>query len=254
MMARLLLALALLTLSGPAFAFHVGSTFAAAPGAGGAGRIYYVGTPLERGWDCTMCHVDPPGKIRLQVDVEPSSLFEDFRYVPGETYRFTVRLQGEHLGLQAGRSNFNALALAFADPEGIYQGGINGFDPNEFFDGRGAIASAGTRVGATDWTFQWTAPDAGIGPVSLYLGAVDGNGANSDANTTRTDPFGDDVFMAQIDFEEAPTAAAALGLPATARPSKPMLLALALLLSALAFGLSRSPAGETSDLPFRRPS
>lgn len=254
MMTRLLLVLAMLSIPSPALAFHVGSTFAAAPGAGGAGRIYYVATPLERGWDCTMCHVDPPGKISLAVDVEPSTLFDDFRYVPGETYEFTVRLLGEHLGQQAGRSNFNALALAFTNPEGIYQGSIGGFDPNEFFDGSGAIASAGTRVGATDWTFQWTAPDAGTGPVSLYLGAVDGNGANSDANTTRTDPFGDDVFMSQIHFDEAPTASAAVGPPTAAPSSKPMLLALALLLSALSLGLLRSPAGETSDLPFRRPS
>jgi hypothetical protein len=192
-----------------AWAFHVGSTFAAAPGAGGAGRIYYLGTALERGWDCTMCHSDAPGLIEAHLDVDPPELFASFQYTPERRYRFAVRLVGEHRGLNAGRSNLNGLALAFVDDAGIYQGELGGFDATEFFDGSGVLVSAGTRIAAADWTFEWTAPASGIGRVTLHLGLVDGNGAGSTGDLTRTDPFGDDVFMVAVRFDEGANGASA---------------------------------------------
>ena len=50
------------------------------------------------------------------------------------------------------------------------------------------MARAGDR---TAWPFEWTAPEAGRGPLTLYVGMLDGDGA-SDAVIGRTDPFGDD--------------------------------------------------------------
>jgi hypothetical protein len=63
------------------------------------------------------------------------------------------------------------------------------------------IVSAGQKPNLTSWTFQYTAPDPAVGPVTLYLAAVDGNGANSPPTKTLTDPFGDDVFVATVTLQ-----------------------------------------------------
>lgn len=203
----ILVALALSLIPRAAAAFHVGKTFQDPPGAGGGGGIYYLGTPLERGWNCSMCHVEAAGRIRVQLEVDPPELFSSFRYAPAASYTFKVRLVDEHRGLSSPLSNYNGLALAFTDPAGIYVGSLSGFDPNVFFNGNGVIATSGTNPGESNWTFTWTAPEGG--PVTLYLGAVDGNGAESGASATLTDPFGDDVFMATVQLDAGPTASRA---------------------------------------------
>jgi hypothetical protein len=222
----ILIAAVIATVAVDASAFHVASTFADPPGAGGAGRIFYLGRPLERGWDCTACHIDPPGRIRIGLSVEPAQLFEDFRYQLGQSYTFTVVLEGEHLGINAGTSNFNALGLSFADPEGIALGNLGGFDPNDLQEASGTLVSRGTRVGAVDWAFTWTAPeDPGAGTVVLFLGVVDGDGAQSPPDVTRTDPFGDDVFMSRVTFAEGGAATAQAhprSAPAFMRPRAPL--------------------------------
>lgn len=190
-------------------AFHVGSLFDKAPGAGGGGGIFYTGAPLERGWNCSLCHMDAPGKIRVRLAVEPSDLFQSFRYVPGQTYTFTATLDGETKGKSSPLANFNTIAVSITDSKGVSAGSIGGFAAEDFYSGGPTtITSAGQKVGVTSWQFQYTAPEASAGAVAIYLAAVDGNGANSPPTKTLTDPSGDDVFVATVKLEPGAVASA----------------------------------------------
>ena len=60
-----------LAFSGDALAFHAGSVFDKPAGAGGGGGIFYVGSATERGWNCTACHTEPAGKIRVTLTSDP---------------------------------------------------------------------------------------------------------------------------------------------------------------------------------------
>jgi hypothetical protein len=195
-----------------AAAFHAGKQFSSPPGAGGGGGIFYTGTIAERGWNCTMCHVDPPGRIRLRVKSDPPELFDSFVATPGVAYSITISMElppGEQeLGVAATRSNYNSLVTTVVDASGAPVGNYLAFAPDAFYavgNASGAttvLASAGQVLGVTEWTFGWMAPGAGTGPVSMHVAVVDGNGAGSDGSVTLTDPFGDDVAVARFDFRE----------------------------------------------------
>lgn len=200
-----------------ALAFHAGAMFDKPPGAGGGGGIFYTGAPLEHGWNCTLCHENPPGKIKVRLAVEPSDLFTTFTLKPGQTYSFTATLEGESVGVSSPLSNFNTIAASFTDEKGFPAGSIGGFAAEDFYTGGpSTIVSAGQKVGVTSWAFQYTAPDAPAGPVTFHLAAVDGNGANSPPTKTLTDPFGDDVFVAAIQFQSGASALAPRRAPALA--------------------------------------
>jgi hypothetical protein len=53
------------------------------------------------------------------------------------------------------------------------------------------------RPNTTTWTYSWTAPAAGSGPLTVYYGVVDG-----DANGKSS--LGDDVKMGTIKLVEGP--------------------------------------------------
>ncbi len=205
------LAVVLCALAGArgAHAFHAGSLFQKAAGAGGGGGIFYAGVPSERAWTCSGCHVDAPGKIRVTLDAEPRSLVTDFRYAPGATYTLTATMLGEHLGHDAPQANFNAVTIAIVDAHGAPVGSIDA-PPDDFVtSGAATIANAGQKPGQMKWTFRWTAPDAGGGSVRIHVAAVDGNGAGQLGGGTLTDPWGDDVFTGALDLDEARGASAA---------------------------------------------
>jgi hypothetical protein len=208
-LAGMLVALGCLGHARTARAYHTGVTFDRPPGAGGGGGLFYTGAPRERGWTCAACHVDPPVPVQVVVRIEPGELLVDRVYVPGQTYDLTVTLEDERLGLSAGRSNFNGMAMTIMDESGAVAGDFSGFAAEDFYvRGRSIIASSGTTVGVTEWSFRWTAPAAGRGEITLYLGVVDGNGANSPADVTLTDPFGDGVFIGYLAATESSAAAA----------------------------------------------
>lgn len=193
---------------GRAHAFHVGSTFDAIPGKGGAGGIFYTGAPTERGYTCAACHLAPEGKIRVGLSTTPPGLFENRRYTAGQAYVVTVRLLNEHRGLSSARSNFNGFAAVFLDGKKQHAGRVSGFAPDEYYaSGNALIASAGKTVGTATWSFTWTAPAAGAGALSFYIGMVDGNGADSPPTQTLTDPLGDDVITASLVLSDGSTAA-----------------------------------------------
>lgn len=130
-------------------------------------------------------------------------LFADRAYTPGATYSITVRIEEERLGLGASRSNFNAMALTVLDAEGVPSGTLGGYDAARFYSrGSAILASSSTVVGEMEWSFTWTAPEAGSGEVVFYLGVVDGDGAGSGPSETLTDPFGDDAAMGRIVLRE----------------------------------------------------
>ena len=58
------------------------------------------------------------------------------------------------------------------------------------------------RNDPTRWHLWWTAPQAGSGPVTLYVAAVDGNGGSGSADNDQ-DPYGDDTVDAQFFIPEA---------------------------------------------------
>lgn len=211
-----------------ALAFHSGSVFDKPPGAGGGGGIFYTGAPLERGWTCSLCHTGAPGKVKLKLRVEPKELFDSFTYVPGQTYTFTAKLEGESVGMGSPLSNYNAIAVAITDEKGFSVGSIGGFKPEDFYAGNPTeIASAGQKPGETSWTFAYTAPDPPAGTLTIYLAAVDGNGADSPPTKTLTDPFGDDVFTGTVTLKQGGTASLPGGSPPSEAPAVTMAAALA---------------------------
>jgi hypothetical protein len=84
-------------------------------------------------------------------------------------------------------------------------------DGDAVFANRAHSTTAGqsqvvVRNDPTRWHLWWTAPQAGSGPVTLYIAAVDGNGGSGAADNDQ-DPYGDDTVDAQIFIPEAGTAA-----------------------------------------------
>jgi hypothetical protein len=84
--------------------------------------------------------------------------------------------------------------LVAPDGDAIFGEKVYSTDPN--------MPKAVPKNGANSWTFYWTAPPAGTGPLTVYVAAVDGNGgAGSAANDQ--DPYGDDTVSASFFLREA---------------------------------------------------
>ncbi len=196
-----------------AFAFHAGQTFSDPPGAGGGGGIFYLGTPKERGWDCSMCHQSAPGRIRLRLSSDPPELFESFQFRPGIRYAVTVAMEidggADELGVGS-PGNTNALSATFEDDEGMASGLTTGVATDWSVTNGVILTSKGTTSGVRTFVFNWFAPEAAVAkPTTFYLGLVDGNGGA--AQDTFTDPLGDDVFMTHVRFTPVDAAPASSG-------------------------------------------
>lgn len=203
-------AIALVAAPAAGHAFHNGSVFDRAPGAGGGGGLFYTGSRRERGWDCTACHTAPRGRLRVDISSQPPELIADGRFRANTAYAITIAMrdpQGQ-LGLASTRSNYNGIAATVLDGAGAPAGTIGGFDPGRFYArGTSILASDSTTNNETSWSFTWTAPPAAPGPITINLGVVDGNGAGVGGASTLTDPLGDDVaihaFVVQGDASAA---------------------------------------------------
>lgn len=192
--------------SGTALAFHTGNTFDLQPGSGGGGGLFYTGSPRERGWTCAACHLGAPLRTRVNAGSDPPDLLAGRSYSPGQRYRLTFVLENEHAGIASTRSNYNTIAISSLTAQGLVTGSFSGYAAEDFYArGTSILASAGRTPNQTSWAFDWTAPAAGTGPVRFYIAVVDGNGANSDPNTTLTDPFGDDIAVGELAFSEGGT-------------------------------------------------
>ncbi len=200
--AATLACLALAVTPGPAHAFHAADTFDAPALDGGGGRQYFTGAPRERGYDCTICHTDATGEIRMALASEPPELATDHRYVAGRTYRLTVALTSAHRGLGAPRDR-NGFALEIVDEDGAPAGMLAATEAGVSIAPEARVAlSDGQRLGQSVWTLSWTAPPDG--PVRLHVAGVDGDGGGSDA-TDGSDPYGDDAWSGAFAAVEAST-------------------------------------------------
>jgi hypothetical protein len=210
----------------------------------GAGGLIGTGGAKDRGITCAHCHTQSQGLISVKVDFTPAlpTVGGQTTYSPGQQYQVSVKLLGEHLGLSGcGQytANVNNFAAAFEDGTGKPTG-VLGSDSGQssascpaalpkpingttvLWGDCHAITSAG-KPDQTSWSFTWTAPAAGTGPVRLHYGAVDGNCDMMSMN--------DDVRAGSMTLGEA---SAALTPP----PAREGRVRLALLLGLVPVGLA----------------
>jgi hypothetical protein len=185
-----------------ALAFKAGADFQKPAASGGGSGLLFTGAPAYRRWNCTICHEKAPGQIRIGMDVEPRSLLDQRAYEPGRAYTVTLSLTGQHRG-DSSALNTNGFALTIADASGAPAGSLSGYDANELGPGNNdaEIVTTGLFEKRTSWRFVWTAPPLGTGPVSFYVGMVDGDGA-SRTDVRTSDPLNDDVAVGEIRFRE----------------------------------------------------
>jgi hypothetical protein len=183
-----------------ASAFYARGYFGVSADLGGGGRLYYTGSPIERGWDCTACHVDAPGIVRVSFVTDPPELISERRYVPGVSYNIDAVLENETRGLDAKYNSNGMLAEISSGNEAAGQ--LQSGPGTELLENGRVVGSTSDTIGSRKWTFTWTAPARGTGPVTIYLGAVDGDGAG-DRDTARQDHLGDDVYVARLTLSES---------------------------------------------------
>jgi hypothetical protein len=167
----------------------------------GGGGIIATGGATDYYLTCANCHIrsDPSryGLIDLQLTFAPAlmSVGGAEAYQPLQTYTVTVNMIGEHLGMSGcdpTAKNVNNFAATFEDGNGQRVGLLQSDSgqssascPMTIPDGAPlnttvmmgdchAIWASGNE-NLTQWTFMWTAPAAGSGPITAYYAGVDGN-------------------------------------------------------------------------------
>lgn len=114
----------------------------------------YTGSPGD-GKDCTFCH---GGSVAPVIGWITSNIWPE-GYLPGETYDITVTLNG------SGRKGF---LVSPQDGSGNIYGQLIAGQGSKLA-GTGYIThNSSTTSNPATWSFQWTAPEAGSGTVTLY--------------------------------------------------------------------------------------
>lgn len=183
----------------------------------GGGGIYGTGSSQDKGITCAQCHVKAQGLIDATITPTPAwqNIAGQLAYKPGQTYSITVQMVGEHLGLSnpGMNDNLNGMAMAFENAAAQSVGMLASDTPGNSASSCPVAAPGATPSGTTyvygpagtgcktvvfvpkpsltAWTFSWTAPVAGAGPVIGYYSVVDGdhNGKSS---------LDDDVKVGQL--------------------------------------------------------
>jgi hypothetical protein len=209
MRTRLLIVLVLLSAawSGAAKAFPF-SKFMHMPAAGEAGinragsaGIYGTGGKQDHGIKCSSCHIK--GKGQIDVSIVPSPAWQDVGgqegYKPGQKYDITINLLNEHLHSTANDDN-NGFGFTIEDAAGKLSGVLQSssgqtssscpatdpFPTNGNTAGQNSVMYGdchgimhlphpAASVPFTKWTFTWTAPAAGKGDLTMFVGVVDGD-------------------------------------------------------------------------------
>lgn len=186
-------------------------------GRAGAGGIYGMGGATDFNITCANCHTGGKGQIGATITPSPAwaKVNNVDAYAPGQKYAITVTLTGEHLGLNQGTNNLNGFALTFEDQGGKVRGvfesdtspPVNSMNcPQKYPD---TDPPSGTtyvygdchgvifipRDNIVTWKFNWTAPAAGAGPLTIFYGVVDGD-------THGDSSLKDDVKMGTIKLVE----------------------------------------------------
>lgn len=196
----------------------------------GAGGYYGTGSATDFGVRCSHCHVtspgDPPPAVTAIVDAVPpfGNVGGNRGYTPGTTYRLTIRQIGDRIGLPPAMRNINGIAATIEDSNGRVAGQLRPdgvvVSPCPSAPPWGTGSSVPTRPasyagrtttvygdchavlslgdpGRTTWTFDWVAPAAGSGTLTLFLGLVDGG-----AGPRGLSSFQDDVFERSYPLHE----------------------------------------------------
>lgn len=116
----------------------------------------YTGSPGD-GQNCTACHNGTASTVQnwITSDVDPSG------YLPGQTYTITVTVSG---------SGAKGFEVSPQDAAGNFYGTLILGTGTEFAGGNSDYIthSGSSNSNPKIWTFQWVAPDAGSGPVTMY--------------------------------------------------------------------------------------
>lgn len=188
-------------------------------GRAGAGGIYGMGSARDFGITCAHCHIKAEGLISATITPTPAwgTVNGSSSYKPGQKYSITVAMTGEHKGLNQMNNNLNGMAITVEDQAGKVKGLFES-DTSPVVKSDACPSSypaqnpaAGTtylygdchgvfyipRPNTTTWTYSWTAPAAGSGPLTIYYGVVDGD---ADGKSS----LGDDVKMGTVKLVEGP--------------------------------------------------
>ncbi|MFH1121084.1 MAG: choice-of-anchor V domain-containing protein [Bacteroidota bacterium] len=121
----------------------------------------HTGSPGD-GVNCTACHGGTAGNIAgiLTSDVPATG------YIAGSTYNFTVTLSGSgRKGFQASPQNAAGTQLGTL---------IAGGNAQLVGNGKYITHIQGSNSATATWNFQWVAPVAQTGPVTMYIARVMG--------------------------------------------------------------------------------
>lgn len=167
--------------------------------AGGAGR-YGTGGRTDKKIKCSHCHIKGQGLIGMTVTANPAfgTVNGESQYTPGTRYTLTIAMTGEHR-MKSPTNNKNGMAATIENANGARAGRFisdTGQDSNAcpaqnpYPGGMGPPSPPGKTTfmygdchgvlplqhsGLTSWTFDWVAPAAGAGDLTLFIGMVDGD-------------------------------------------------------------------------------
>jgi hypothetical protein len=202
--------------------WHESATGVAGTNRAGAGGFYGTGGRTDKGIKCSHCHIKSEGKVGVNVTAVPAFVVAaaDTKYVPGQRYTITVQLTGEHLR-PGTMNNKNGMTATIENASGQRAGRFiadAGQDTNAcpatnpYPGGAGPVSPVGKTTfmygdchgvlpldhpGLTQWVFDWVAPAAGAGQLTLFIGAVDGD---SDGSSS----LDDDVAERALQLREGP--------------------------------------------------
>ena len=206
--------------------WHESATGVAGQNRAGAGGLYGTGGRSDKGLRCSHCHIKgttPYGQIGMTLTANPAFVKKNGEdaYVPGTRYTITVAMTGEHRFPAVAGENKNGVAVTIEDQSGARAGRFiadAGQDTNAcpaqnpYPGGAGAVSPAGKTTfmygdchgilpldhkQLTSWTFDWVAPAAGRGDLTLHLGMVDGD-------TSGDSSLGDDTLERALPLREGP--------------------------------------------------
>jgi hypothetical protein len=150
----------------------------------------FTGAPGEG--NCASCH----GGIAVNSGPATRSLLIDgsapVSYVPGRTYSMSVTVN------RATRVKFG-FSLKVEDAQGNDAGTListtNRTVISSGYLGQTSSGNLATTSGTITWNFQWTAPSAGTGPVTIYCSS---NAANNNGSTS-----GDEIYTDSYTLTES---------------------------------------------------
>ncbi len=151
-----------------------------------------TGSPGDGNANCTQCHAGSASTVTGWV----TSTIPTGGYVPGETY--TVTVTGTHTGVEkfgfevTAENNQNTKTGTFTITNSTETKLTN--SNNAVTQKSGGTSPAGT---SKSWSFDWTAPDAGVGDVTFYTAV---NAANGNGSTA-----GDVIYLSSLTVEENTT-------------------------------------------------